>query len=283
MKTWKVAGLTILACAAGGAALGALAVYRGWYDVSATGSHTAPVHDLLDVAQTRSVQRRAARIEVPSLDEANRIRNGQELYRTHCVQCHGAPGIAPEPYALGLNPAPAALVATARDRPAADIFWIIRQGIKMTGMPAWRYRLKDEEIWDVVAFMRILPALSPDSYRQEAGGAAAPLPDAAAPTEEDRRLGDAAAGRDALQQYLCATCHVIPGVAGAKHHVGPTLAGIAERPYIAGTLPNTPANLQRWLREPGSIKPGSAMPDLGLSGQDARDIAAFLYTLPPAD
>lgn len=283
MKNWTIACLTILACAVAGAGLGAAAVYGDWYDVSATSSHTIAVHGLLDTAQTHSVRRRAADIKVPELDDPGRIRNGSALFRTHCVQCHGAPGIPPEPYALGLNPAPAALVATARERPAGDVFWIIRQGVRMTGMPAWQYRLSDAEIWDVVAFMRILPTLSARDYRQQAGAAemaASTEPRRSAP---DLRVGDAAAGRDALQQYLCATCHVIPGVAGATHHVGPSLAGIASRPYIAGMLPNTPANMQRWLRQPGSVKPGSAMPDLGLTEQDARDIAAFLGTLRSAD
>ncbi|PND34606.1 cytochrome C [Achromobacter pulmonis] len=275
MKNWKVAALTVLAGAAGGACLGAAAVYWGWYDVSATASHTIAVHRLLDITQMQAVRRRAADIEVPDLDDPVRARNGLALYQAHCVQCHGAPGVAPEPYALGLNPAPAALVGSARERPAADIYWIVREGIRMTGMPAWRYRLTDAEIWDVVAFMRVLPALSPRDYRAQA--------DAAGPTARPQavapRVGDAAAGRDALQQYLCATCHAIPGVAGANHHVGPPLAGLASRPYIAGTLPYTQANMQRWLLAPDSIKPGSAMPDLGLSEQDARDIAAFLDTL----
>lgn len=283
MKSWKVAGLTVLACMAGGAVLAGAAVFHGWYDVSATGSHTILVHDLLDVAQTRSVQRRAAGIAAPDLDDPDRARNGAGLFRANCVQCHGAPGVAPESYALGLNPPPAALVATARERPAPDIFWIIQQGIKMTGMPAWRYRLTDAEIWDVVAFMRVLPTLSPEAYREWEGGERTSAPALPGRPEAQARVGSAAAGRNAVQQYLCATCHAIPGVAGARHHVGPSLAGIADRSYVAGTLPNTEANMQRWLLAPGQAKPGTAMPDLGLTDQDARDISAFLQTLRQAD
>lgn len=283
MKSWKVAGLTILACAATGAALGGAMVVFGWYDVSATGSHTVVVHEVLDVAQTRSVKRRAAGIQVPDLDEPRKAREGYGLFQKHCVQCHGAPGIAPEPYALGLNPAPAALVATARDRTAADIYWIIQQGIKMTGMPAWQYRLTDADIWNIVAFMRVLPTLSPADYRNwDKGNEQEPGLEAATPVPATR-AGDPVAGRAALQQHLCATCHVIPGIAGARHHVGPSLAGIAQRPYIAGGVPNTPASMERWLRDPAAFKPGTAMPDLGLGAQEARDIAAFLYTLPPVD
>ncbi|MGE8565119.1 MAG: c-type cytochrome [Achromobacter sp.] len=289
MSRWKrVAAWLVAAMAASGAALGAAVVYFGWYDVSATGPHTVPVHALLDVALTRSVKVRSADIDVPDLDSPTRIQRGDALFRAHCVQCHGAPGQAPEPYALGMNPAPASLVGSARERPAAEMFWITRHGIKMTGMPAWQYRLTDEQIWDVVAFMRVLPTLSPEQYRDLAqseprASEAAAIPGSIeGPGEgpsEAPRVGDAMAGRDALQQYLCVTCHAIPGVPGARHHVGPSLAGIGDRSRIAGVLPNTPDNMRQWLLDPQQIKPGSAMPALGLREQDARDIAAFLQTL----
>lgn len=317
MSRWKrVAAWLVAALAASGAALGAAVIYFGLYDVSATGPHTVPVHALLDVALTRSVKVRSADIDVPDdLDSPTRIQRGDALFRAHCVQCHGAPGQAPEPYALGLNPAPASLVGSARERPAAEMFWITRHGVKMTGMPAWQYRLTDEQIWDVVAFMRVLPTLSPEEYRDlaqpataasgassgaspgassgassaasSAASSSSPSAPAAAPSapippstpSEPLRVGDAMAGRDALQQYLCVTCHAIPGVPGARHHVGPSLAGMADRSRIAGVLPNTPDNMRQWLMDPQRIKPGSAMPALGLREQDARDIAAFLRTL----
>lgn len=91
--------------------------------------------------------------------------------------------------------------------------------------------------------------------------------------------GDAKAGERALYQYLCATCHQIPGIVGASKHVGPPLDGMAERKYIAGVLPNTEENMIRWLRNPRRIDPLSAMPDLGVTEKDARDMAAYLSTL----
>ena len=81
------------------------------------------------------------------------------------------------------------------------------------------------------------------------------------------------------QKYGCGACHVIPGVAGATGMVGPPLTNWAKRVYIAGSLPNTPDNLVLWIRQPQAIEPGTAMPDLGVSEEDARDIAAYLYTL----
>lgn len=277
----RVVALTIVGLTTAALLVAGSVIYVGWYDISATRPHTAAVNQLIETTLTRSVSVRAKSIRVPNLDDPADIQDGFGLYRAHCVQCHGAPGVAPEPYALGLNPAPASLVESARERSAGEVFWLIRQGIKMTGMPAWQYRLTDHQIWDVVAFMRVLPTLSPTDYRQWDERSTQPTPQAA-PLDAPR-MGDAMAGRQALQQYMCVTCHVIPDVVGASSHVGPSLAGIATRPYIAGVLSNTPENMRRWLMAPTDIKPGTAMPDLGVSEQDARDITTFLNTLSEPD
>jgi putative membrane protein len=91
--------------------------------------------------------------------------------------------------------------------------------------------------------------------------------------------GDPARGRALLAQYGCETCHTIPGVPGAQALVGPPLERLANRSYLAGSLPNTPANLMRWIREPRELSPRTAMPDLGVGEEDARDMAAYLYAL----
>jgi cytochrome c len=91
--------------------------------------------------------------------------------------------------------------------------------------------------------------------------------------------GDPRQGVRAAQQYGCGSCHAIPGLPGAHGAVGPPLGGIARRAIIAGHLPNTPENMMRWIANPQAVNPGSAMPDLGLSAADVRDIAAYLYTL----
>ena len=80
-----------------------------------------------------------------------------------------------------------------------------------------------------------------------------------------------------IKAFGCGSCHMIPGVAGADGRVGPSLAGIDERWSIAGRLPNTPANLVRWIMHPQEVDPGTLMPDLGVPAQQARDIAAYLY------
>lgn len=91
--------------------------------------------------------------------------------------------------------------------------------------------------------------------------------------------GDVERGRDALQSYGCISCHSVPGVRGPGGHVGPPLDDWAKRIYIAGTLPNTPENLILWIQNPQSVEPGTAMPFLGVTEADARDMAAYLYTL----
>jgi len=86
-------------------------------------------------------------------------------------------------------------------------------------------------------------------------------------------------GQVAIRQHGCSSCHTIPGVPGADGLVGPPLAGIASRVYIAGELPNTPANLIRWIRMPKAVDPHTAMPNMGITESEARDIAGYLYTL----
>jgi cytochrome c len=91
--------------------------------------------------------------------------------------------------------------------------------------------------------------------------------------------GDARRGREVIGSYGCGSCHTIPGIQGARGLVGPPLYFMGRRTMIAGELPNSPENLVRWIKSPKSVEPGTAMPTLGLTDQQARDAAAYLYTL----
>lgn len=91
--------------------------------------------------------------------------------------------------------------------------------------------------------------------------------------------GTAATGKKLIVQYQCGSCHYIPGIAGAKGLTGPSLENFGKRAYIAGTAPNFPDPLINWIMDPQSIKPGTAMPGLVPSTNEARHIAAYLYTL----
>lgn len=91
--------------------------------------------------------------------------------------------------------------------------------------------------------------------------------------------GDAERGRTAIAAYGCGSCHAIPGIRGADGMVGPSLEHWAERRIIAGEVPNDPARLITWITVPQSIEPGTAMPNMGVTDGQARDIATYLYTL----
>ena len=91
--------------------------------------------------------------------------------------------------------------------------------------------------------------------------------------------GDPGRGRVAIRQYGCGSCHTIDGIPGARGLVGPPLTGIGSRLYIAGVLPNVPENLVRWVQHPREVDEKTLMPDLGVTGRAATDIAAYLYSL----
>jgi cytochrome c len=102
------------------------------------------------------------------------------------------------------------------------------------------------------------------------------------PDDRDIRLltgGDPSRGIDAIHAHGCATCHTIPGIRGAEGLVGAPLDRIGSRVYLAGRIQNTPENMIHWVRFPKQVDPETAMPQMDISEQEGRDIAAFLYTL----
>lgn len=267
----------MVAALATAGALGSLGIiYSGVYDVSAIRQHTRPVHWALDTSMRAAVQRHAKSVQVPALEDAALARRGFALYRDACLQCHGAPGIAPEPFARGLMPLPNNLAQTAREWTPGELYWVTKNGLKMTGMPAWGFRYPDEDLWAIVAFLRILPKLGVADFSAFAAGVSK---QSISRTESANANPDPQRGAIALHQYACTSCHRVPGVIGANAHVGPPLEGVASRKYLAGRLPNTPENLVRWIRDPRSVNTATLMPNLDVSEGHARDIAAYLATL----
>lgn len=257
--------------------LGAVVVvYSGAYNVGATSQHLQPVHSLLETAMRQSVRWRARHIAAPPLEDAQRVQRGAALFHGKCVQCHGAPGVAQADFGQSMQPVPGPLVDARQRWHPREIYWITRHGIKMSGMPAWEFKLDEPQLWDVVAFVQALPDLSPQAYAQATrdAGAAPPRADAT-----PLRAGDVGRGKLALRQYACQACHTIPGITSSSPYVGPPLKGLASRSLIAGKLANTPDNLVLWVRDPKAVKPLTAMPDMGVSETDARDMAAYLATL----
>jgi cytochrome c len=95
--------------------------------------------------------------------------------------------------------------------------------------------------------------------------------------------GDALAGEQLIREKGCSSCHTLQSVPGARGLVGPPLDGIADRSYLAGELANTPENMVLWIEHPHQVEPKTVMPEMGLSDQESRDIAAYLYTQHSAD
>jgi len=147
------------------ALLGGFAViYTGAYDVAASSPHWPVTRWLMETARIRSIKAHAAGIQVPpGFDDPARIPIGVEHFAAHCAVCHGAPGVPRGDIAQGLYPPPPDLAKTAPLYTPAELFWIVKNGIKMTGMPAWGDH-SDAELWATVSFLKKLPGMSEQDY-----------------------------------------------------------------------------------------------------------------------
>ena len=142
----------------------AVGIYSGLYNIAADVPHTQPVYWLLETIRERSVEARARDIIVPNdLKDPNRISRGAGQYADMCSGCHLAPGMKRTEISQGLYPRAPELRRTTTLTPEEQ-FWVVKHGIKMTGMPAWGVTHDDDLLWDVVAFVRKLPELTPEQY-----------------------------------------------------------------------------------------------------------------------
>jgi len=138
-------------------------VFSGVFNIAATYPDNAAVEWLLHTTMKRSVQARAGTAtRPPATDE--QIRAGAHFYNETCVYCHGGPGKDPVDIGKGLNPEPPFLADTVGDWTTAQLLWIVRNGVRMSGMPSFAGSHKDEEIVDVVAFIQRLPKMTPEQY-----------------------------------------------------------------------------------------------------------------------
>ena len=147
--------------------LGGLAfIYSGVYDIGADSPHWGLVSRVFEIARIRSIQAHATGIAAPAgLDDQKAILMGTEHFADHCAVCHGAPGVPKGDIANGLYPQPPDLAITAKRYTEGELFWIIKHGIKMTGMPFWADH-SDDELWATVAFIKKLPGMTDQDYAQ---------------------------------------------------------------------------------------------------------------------
>ena len=147
------------------AAFGGIFVYMGVYNIGADAPHSSLVYGTLDTFRERAIANHARGIRLPAdLNDPKRIAAGAGLYIEMCTGCHLGPGLERSELSQGLYPA-APELARPNDHSAAEQFWIIKHGVKMTAMPAWGKTHDDGLIWNMVAFIRQLPKMSPEQYR----------------------------------------------------------------------------------------------------------------------
>ena len=141
-------------------------IWSGLYNVGADDPHWAATYEVLELARTRSVARHAAYIEVPDLSDQELIRNGAGNYSAMCVICHLGPDAQETELSVGLYPRPPRWDALGRTEPRAA-FWVLKHGIKSSGMPAWGKSMDDKYLWGMVAFMQQFPTITAAQYRAQ--------------------------------------------------------------------------------------------------------------------
>ena len=167
MERSKLIQLLILAALAT-VALGALGAFgfikSGIYNVGAARPHTKFTFWVTNETMTHSVKRHARGIVAPANVSAGQVMRGYCAYEAHCVACHGAAGVARQRWASGMEPQPPYLLDATQKFTPAELFWIVRNGIKMTGMPSWKDSLTDAQVWEVVAWLEASRKLPPQTY-----------------------------------------------------------------------------------------------------------------------
>jgi mono/diheme cytochrome c family protein len=168
MRTLAIVGVTLGATLAAFAAGAAVFVTSGVYNIGADDHHTKPVFAIIEALRERSIAARSHNLIAPNLEDGARIKQGARYYAAHCPVCHLAPGMDGSDVRRGMYPHPPNLVQEGVADPR-EAFWIVKHGIKMSAMPTWSKTLDDDDIWALVAFLRKVPDMTPDSYRQLTG------------------------------------------------------------------------------------------------------------------
>jgi cytochrome c553 len=191
---------------------GLLFAWSGLYNVAATAGHWPVTAWLLHFTMRNSVETHAMPLDAPPLDEPALAERGAGHYETGCAPCHGAPGSPANRIPNKMLPEPPYLPAAVDDWTAEELFWIVKHGLKYTGMPAWPAESRDDEVWAVTAFLTRLPQISAEEYALLAKGAGPGMP---ASTDGEPKLpetpGEIFRLSDAALIGACVRCHGIDG------------------------------------------------------------------------
>jgi cytochrome c553 len=245
--------------------LGFLGAASGLIPIKASSGHWAITRWFLDFSKRRSVVTHTVGLKPPPLDDARLVMKGAGHYEVGCAACHGSPQLQTPRIAQAMTPPPPHLPPRISRWEPEELFYIVKHGIKFTGMPAWPAQRRDDEVWAVVAFLRELPRLDAEQYRRLAGveaGAGGELPPLTGLT------GSAQVPRAVVQS--CARCHGADG-RGRGQGAFPQLAG--QRPdYLFASL----QAFARGERHSGIMGPIAA----GLSPEAMRELAGYYAGLP---
>jgi mono/diheme cytochrome c family protein len=151
------------------ALVGLAVVEFGAFDTRAITQHDPVSAWVIHTTFINTTRRAAAGVVAPASFSADQIQDGARDYDQSCALCHGGPGVARAPWVEGMNPSPPFLLDSGRNWTAGQLYWIIGDGVKMTGMPAWRMSRSDRQIWDLVAFLKAMPNLSATDYAKLTG------------------------------------------------------------------------------------------------------------------
>lgn len=148
------------------AAAGLIFLYSGAYNVSAMVPHNRLTLWMINTLKDNSIEHRSKDVKVPdNLNDTSLVRIGFSHYKEMCQGCHGAPGIEKSEIGKGLYPHPPNLAHSAKEMPPSELFWITKNGIKLTGMPAFGKTHSDDKIWAIVSFMEQLPTMTKEQYK----------------------------------------------------------------------------------------------------------------------
>jgi cytochrome c553 len=243
---------------------GSTFVLSGLYSVAASRGHFPWTSKLLEVGMHRSVATQSLFVDAPPpLDDPDLVKLGAGHFHGGCAPCHGAPGERSNPIVDRMLPPPPTLVGIAKDWSDKELFWIVKNGIKYTGMPAWVALERDDEVWAVVAFLRALPAMTSAHYRAITRSREA---------AQDRSAAERARfGGEAAAISVCGRCHGFESTPPASRLV-PVIAG-QSRAYLEEALRQYAAG----HRESGIMQPAAANLDADIISQ----LTEYYAGLPP--
>jgi cytochrome c553 len=244
VRSWTLIGLVVLATIVLMILLALIFMASGAYNVAASDRHLLITRELIAFTLRRSVETRSMFVQVPTQTEDDLVALGANHFNSACAPCHGSPAKRRNPIVLRMLPAPPPLGDVAEKWNPSQLFWIVKHGLKYTGMPAWPGERRDDEVWAVVAFLERLQDMEQAEYRRLIGAA-----DQTGGGESSRFLF--AERKEALLVF-CGRCHGTDAAAPVSRRV-PTLHG-----QSAGYLKRALEEYRDGKRSSGFMEPIAA-------------------------